>query len=208
MESGTISTSTARRRSHTGFEAMEMGIFRKKKKEEKKVHFSGEDIEKLMVLLGHVKLTSVEDKDAKKLRDMLENKRAKEKEILEQWKRVMKRGERVYRIQDVGLNFRELADAIKYDNEGRLIRGKDIYAIVGITGDEVYAGWGEGSEGLTGNKPKYPYTGNGFTVTDNGALIPELYLKRSYEPFAIVVGKMRSDGTQESGHAWVFEKEK
>ncbi|NPA75542.1 MAG: hypothetical protein GXO25_05625 [Euryarchaeota archaeon] len=178
-----------------------MGLFRKKKiekKEEKdKPILSVDDVKKLIVLFGHVKLASAEDSDAAKLYELLNNEKIRKEEILEVWNTVMKRGDRVYRIADVGFEFRKLADVIRFDNKGRPIKGKDVYAIVGGTTEKIYAEYGVGMKELTGKAPEYPYTGNGFTPNGDGMILPELYLTKSYKPFFIYVDKIKGNGESE-----------
>jgi len=186
-----------------------MGLFKRKRKAEKKEEkgkegLSRENVEKLMVLFGHLKITSVEDEDAARLYGLLNKGEVKREEILKVWDVVMKRGERVFRMADVGFEFRKLADAIRFDNEGRVIKGKDVYAIVGGTTEEIYAGYGEGLKELTGKEPKYPYTGNGFTPNGEGMIIPELYLIKTYAPTFIYVSRISEDGKSEGGQLILY----
>jgi len=178
-----------------------MGLFRKKKKEQ----LSVEAINKLLIELGHLKIVRDDDEQARKFYEVMANPKKGNKEVLRMWREIMKRGERVYRVADVGRNIRGFADAVRYDNEGREIRGKGVYVIMGVPAEgDVYAEYGEGPEELTGKKPKYPYSGNGFTVTDDGALIPELYLKKSYEPILILVHKINAKGKMEGEFLRIF----
>ena len=183
-----------------------MRLFGKKKKEPP---LSVEAINKLLITLGHLKIVSDEDELAKKFFKVMGDPKRGNKEILELWKEIMKRGERVYRVADVGGDIRSFADAIRYDNEGRAIKGKGIYVMMGVPAeDDVYAKFGEGPEELTGKAPKYPYAGNGFTVTGDGSLIPELYLKKSYIPLLILVHKINEKGKMEGEYLRIFAKMK
>ncbi len=186
-----------------------MGLFKRKKKTERKedkgkVSLTIEEVKKLMILLGHVKIASAEDRDAAKLYELVNKDGVKKEEILKVWNRIMKRGERVYRIVDVGFEFRKLADAIKFDNEGRAIKEKDVYAIVGGTTEEIYAKYAEGLKELTGREPKYPYTGNGFTPNGEGMIIPELYLTKTYEPIFIYVNRISKDSKSQGAQLIMF----
>ena len=183
-----------------------MGLFRKKKEESP---LSVEAINKLLLTVGHLKIVSEEDELARKFFKVMGDRKKGNKEVLRLWKELMKRGERVYRVADVGRNIREFADSIGYDNEGREIKGKGIYVIMGVPAeDDVYAEFGEGPEELTGEAPKYPYAGNGFTVTGDGALIPELYLKKFYIPLLILVHKIDEKGKIEGEFLRIFGKMK
>ncbi len=180
-----------------------MGLLRKKKKKE--APLSVEAINKLLIEMGHLKIVSEEDDLAKKFFKVMGDRKKGNKEVLRLWKELMKRGERVYRVADVGRDIRSFADSIGYDNDGREIKGKGIYVIMGVPAeDDVYAEFGEGQEELTGEKPKYPYTGSGFTVTGDGSLIPELYLKKSYNPIMILVHKINANGKMEGEFLRIF----
>ena len=203
------STFTARKRYHTGCEVSEMGLFKRKRKAEKKEEkgkegLSREDVEKLMVLFGHLKITSVEDEDAARLYGLLNKGEVKREEILKVWDVVMKRGERVFRMADVGFEFRKLADAIRFDNEGRVINGKDVNVIVGGTTEKVFAEYGVGLKELTGKEPKYPYTGTGFAMVGNGMILPELYLTKSYKPLFIYMNRIKGDGKSDGARLMMF----
>ncbi len=200
---------TEKMMSRTGCEVRNMGLFKRKRKTERKedkgkASLTIEEVRKLMVLLGHVKIASAEDRNAAKLYELVNKDRVKKEEILKVWNKIMKRGERVYRIADVGFEFRKLADAIKYDNDGRAIRGKDVYVIVGGATEDIYAKYGVGLKELTGKEPKYPYTGNGFTPNGEGMIIPELYLTKSYEPIFIYVNKIGADGKSQGAQLIMF----
>ncbi len=164
-----------------------------------------EAINKLLITLGHLKIVSEEDELARKFFKVMGDRKKGDKEVLRLWKELMKRGERVYRVADVGGDIRGFADSIGYDNEGREIKGKGVYVIMGVPAeDDVYAKFGEGPEELTGKVPKYPYTGSGFTVTRDGSLIPELYLKKSYDPIIILVHKINANGKMEGEFLRIF----
>ena len=179
-----------------------MGLLRKKKKKE--APLSVEAINKLLIEMGHLKIVSEEDDLAKKFFKVIGDRKKGSKEVLRLWKELMKRGERVYRVADVGRDIRSFADSIGYDNEGREIKGKGIYVIMGVPAEDVYAEYGEGPEELTSEAPKYPYTGSGFTVTGDGSLIPELYLKKSYNPIMILVHKINANGKMEGEFLRIF----
>ena len=189
-----------------------MRLFSKKKKKNiergARKSLNAEEIKRLMVAIGQVKIASEEDEKVRRLYELAKDRNAKNGEILKVWREVMRRGERVFRIMDIGLKFRRFADGIRYDNEGREIRGKGIYVVVGATDEEVYAGYGEGLKELRGEEPKYPYTGTGFAMTSDGSIVPELYLKKSYDPLFIFVEKIRGDGVSEGGYFIVMQSGK
>ena len=184
------SISMEKRKCPTGCEVIRMGLFKRKKKSGKKEKVSVEE-EKINILFsrfGWFRIVSGEDSRVRELENLLAEGLKNWKKIEELWYELMKPGTVVYSIREVGMEYRRLADIIGKDGEGRILKGRDIYVLAGVTDEDLFSGDVR------------------FTPNGSGAIIPEHEIERRFTPNIMMLYHYDARGNLVSGRGYMFKK--